>query len=318
MRRIAGLTLAVVLVASGAWAQAWKGTGRLSGKVVDEQGKPLEGVSVLATFPEVLGALLEAKSDKKGEWSVEDVAEGSWQLVFEKDGYDPGKGSAEVDETGRSAAVRTTLKKSFNPNEFIKAEAAKADALMGQKKYAEARAVYEGIIKRVPDVSGPMQQYVARTYYLEGKPDQAIESLKAGLAKDAGNLQMKLALVSLLCDTGALDEATQMAGTVDETKLTDPQMYLSFGLALVKKQKAVDALPYFDKAVAKFPQAPEGYYYRASALIELVNAEKDPKNADRIARIGKIKADLTKFLQLAPTAPEADQVRKLLEQIDKV
>jgi tetratricopeptide (TPR) repeat protein len=317
MRKIALLTVAVVLLASGAWAQQWKGSGHLTGKVVDEQGKGLDGVLVRATFPEALGAVLESKTNNKGEWSVDDVGEGSWVLAFEKDGYDPGKGSAEVDENGRSASVRTTLKKSFNPNEFIKSEGAKADAFMAQKKYAEARAVYEGIVKRVPDVSGPMQMHLALTYIGEGNRDKAIESLKAGLAKDPGNQQMKVALVRVLCDNGSIDEATQVAGTVDETKLTDPLMYLSLGDALVKKQKGSDALPYFDKAIVRFPQVPESYYYRANVNIELVNADKDPKSAVRIELIGKIKADLNKFLQLSPNAPEAEQVRKLLESIDK-
>ncbi|MBE3072246.1 MAG: hypothetical protein IMZ67_04660, partial [Acidobacteria bacterium] len=108
-----------------------------------------------------------------------------------------------------------------------------------------------------------------------------------------------------------------LMSTIDDASITDPQIYLCFGLAWITKQRSAEALPYLDKAVARFPQSPGGYYYRANALIDLVNAEKDPKNPQRIERLARIKADLQKFLQIAPNAPEAEHVRKLLEQIEK-
>lgn len=248
---------------------------------------------------------------------IEGVAEGTWQLTFEKDGYHPFEGTSEVEEGGRATLVRTTLKKVFDPNAFIKEEARKADALMSQKKFAEARAVYEAIVAKVPEIAGPMQSNLSRTYYLEGKLDKAVEHLRAGLAADPANLQTKLLLANVLVESGSLDEASRLMSTIDESSITDPQIYLGFGLALITKQRSADALPYLDKAVARFPQSPGGYYYRANALIDLVNAEKDPKNPQRIERLGKIKADLQKFLQIAPNAPEAEHVRKLLEQIEK-
>jgi len=318
MRRIAGFMLAVLFVAGSAWAQDFKGTGRLTGRVVDEQGKGLENVLVQAKYPQVLGAVLEARTDKNGQWMVSDVAEGAWDLTFDLDGYVSAKASTDVDETGRAEPVRTTLKKQFDPNAFIQEQGKKAAALMEQKKYADARAVYEGIISKVPAVSGQMQVFLAQTYSLEGKPAQAAERLKAGLAKDPGNQQMKLMLVTAKRETGALEEAQKTGATLDESKLTDPGVPNSFGLALVKKQRPADALPYFDKAIERFPRTGESYYYRALALVDLVNAQKDLKDPVRIERLGRIKADLTKYLELAPpTSADAENARKLLEQIDK-
>jgi len=304
-----------VLIASGAWAQEWRGDCRLAGRVIDEQGKPLEGVKVRATFPAVVGAI-EANTDKRGDWAIEGVADGTWQLIFEKDGYHPAEAVAEVDEGGR-ANLRTTLKKMFDPNAFIQAEGKKADALMSQKKYAEARAVYEAIIAKVPEVKGPMQQNLASTYYLEGKLDKAAEHLRAGLETDPGNVPIKLLLTNVLIEKGAIADASQVLDSIEEAKITDPQVYLNFGLALINGQKPAEALPYLDKAVARFPQASLAYFYRANALVYLINAEQDPKNPLRIERLGKVKADLEKVLQLAPNAPEAAEAKKLLDQIVK-
>jgi tetratricopeptide (TPR) repeat protein len=317
MARIVGTALAVLLVATSVSAQEWRGEGRLSGKVVDEQGKALTGVAVQASLPGVIGATLQAKTDKRGEWAVNDLAAATWQIVFDLDGYEPEKATEEVDDMGRSPSIKTVLKKKFDPNAFIQTEARRGDALMQQKKFAEARAVYEGIVAKVPQVTSGMQLYIARTYYAEGQPAKAIEHLRIGLEKDPASTQTRLLLASMLAQVGSVDEAKQVASALDETKLPSPDLYLDLGFGLLKQQKAAEALQYLEKAVDKFPQSAEAYYYRASALIELVNAEKDLKNPVRVERMGRIKADLNKFLQLAPDAPQVETVKKLLEQLDK-
>jgi tetratricopeptide (TPR) repeat protein len=317
MSRIVATTLALLFTATAAFAQDYRGNGRLNGKVVDEQGKGIEGVVVTATLPAVVGAKLQVATDKNGGWSVEGVAEGNWELVFEKDMYYPGKGSADVDENGRSASVRTVLKKAFDPNAFIQQEGKKAEAMMAQKNYAGARTVYEGIIAKVPEISIQMQPFLARAYYMEGDHDKASEHLKIGLAKEPGNIPARLLLIDILLEKGAFDEATQALAALDESKLTDAAVYVSFGVALVQKQKPVEAIAYLDKAVARFPKAAEPYYYRANALVALVNEQKDPKDPERIKRIGQIQKDLTKFIELSPTSPEVDAAKKLLEQVEK-
>ncbi len=323
MRRIAGLTVALVLVAAGAYAQEWRGTGRLMGSVVDEQGKPLEGVIVRAAYPAVLNAILESKSDKKGQWTVDDVGEGDWEVTFEKDGYVAGKANTTVDENGRSAPLKTTLKKAFDPNAFIKEQGTKAGALMQEKKYADARAVYEGIIAKVPEVSkapelaAQLQRFIAASYRLEGNRAKAIEILNAAIAKDPSNIPNRAELADTLLEDGKTDEAQQALKSIDESKV-DPTLYVNFGVALLKKQNPTEAITYFEKAIAKSPQTPEPYYYRAHANVALVNAEKDPKNPERIARLGKIKADLEKYVQSAPASPQTEDAKKLLEQVEKM
>ncbi len=313
--RTVGLMLGVWLAASAVSAQEWQGDGRLTGRVVDEQKQALEGVRVVASFSTTVG-VLETETDRRGDWSIENVADGTWVLGFEKDGYVTAEAHSEVDE-GRAPSVRITLKKAFDPNAFIQAEIKKADALLAQKKYTEARAIFEAIIAKVPEVSGAMQANLSRTYYYEGKLDKAIEHLRAGVAADPNNVPTKMLFVSVLAEAGKLDEAVQTLGTINEAAITDPQVYLSLGLSLINRQRPADALPHLEKAVTRFPRVPQPYYYRAHANIALFNAEKDPKSPARAELLAKIKADLNKFLELAPNTPEAAQVKQLLEQISK-
>ena len=314
--RISAIALALTVMASAAFAQDFRGNGRLGGKVVDDKGKALEGVMVTATYPQVVGAKLQVATDKSGAWVIEGVAEGNWELTFEKEMYKPGKTSVDVDESSRASNVKTALKKDFDPNEFIQQEGKKAEAMMAQKNYSGARGVYEGIIAKVPEVSAQMQPFLARAYYMEGNPAKAAEALKTGLAKDGSNIQARLMHVNVQLEQGSTDEAAQAMQGLDESKLPDPSLYINFGAALLKKQKAADAVPYFDKAISRFPKVGESYFYRANAVAELVNAQKDPKDPERIKRVAQIKSDLTKFIDLSPGSPQLPDAKKMLEQVN--
>src|SRR5688572_21090432 len=69
-------------------AQEWKGLGRVAGKVVDEAGKPVEGVIVKAVLPASQNrGPADSKTNNKGDWAVGGIARGLWALDFVKDGY---------------------------------------------------------------------------------------------------------------------------------------------------------------------------------------------------------------------------------------
>jgi len=88
--RKAAFLLLFTLAATGALAQA-RGEGRVSGKVVDDKGQPVQDVQVKATMT---GQPLpvQTKSNKKGEWTINGIAGGEWNLEFSKDGFDPQNG----------------------------------------------------------------------------------------------------------------------------------------------------------------------------------------------------------------------------------
>jgi regulator of sirC expression with transglutaminase-like and TPR domain len=82
----------------------------------------------------------------------------------------------------------------------------------------------------------------------------------------------------------------------------DPGIFVNIGISLLNQNKADEALPYFEKAIKNFPDKGEAYYYRA--LIRLQKGDTEGT-----------KADLKKFLELLPNAPEAAAAKKALEQI---
>jgi Tfp pilus assembly protein PilF len=311
MKRAVRIACLLLLAAASASAQSWRGQGRLAGKVTDEASKPLEGVVVKLTMPSE-GGTFDTKTNAKGEWAVGGLGRGQWNIDFIKPGYEPRNISASVAELTRMPTIEIIMKKAEDPNEVIAAEMKRAADLLATKQYAEARTIYEALLLKYPSALR-IEQFVARTYYLEGQPEKAIERLRVVVARDPNAQEVKLLLGSLLLEQGQAEEGKQVLSSVDDGKITDPAIYVNFGIALLNKNQAAEAAAYFEKAVAKFPAAPDAYYYHALALLQL--AYTAGEEAQKPERLQRVKADLQKFLQMAPTAPEAEHARKLLDQL---
>jgi Tfp pilus assembly protein PilF len=298
--------MALLLMAAGAAAaQDWRGTGRLVGTVVDESGAPVEGVVVKAQRIESKGGP-QTKTNKKGEWVLAGVNGGQWDLDFEKAGFETRKQSAQITASTSNPPMKTTLKKSaaaatVDPNVAIRADLAKAAELMQQQKYADARTIYQGILAQHPEAH-QVEPYIARTYYAEHQLDPAIEHLRAALAKDPDNVEVKLLLANVLSEKGSSDESRQLMASIDESKITDPTVLVNIGIGLLNQKKADEAFTWFDKAVKRFPQSADGYYYRGITLLQL-------------GKTAEAKADLTRFVEMAPNAPEAATAKGILEKL---
>jgi predicted Zn-dependent protease len=296
---------ALFVTSSLALAQDWRGMGRLGGKVVDEEtGQPIEGVTVKAMMPrsENRGPS-ESKSNNKGEWAVGGLASGEWALDFSKEGYETRSISIGVTEGGGRRPMEVKLKKKAapppDPNVEIKAKLTEAAAKMNAKQYAEARAIYEELAARYPQVK-QLRPLIARTYHSEGNKAAAIEQLRKAAAEDPENLEVRLLLGTTLMETGNKEEARQILASVDESKVTDPTVFLNLGIGLINEKNHAEAVTWFDRAIARFPQHPDGYYYRGISYISL-------------GKSAEAKADLEKYVSMAPPdAPELATAKQIL------
>jgi len=299
---LAGLAVAL-LVAPAASAQGWRGMGRVAGKVVDQDGKPLPGVLVRATFLSGEGST-EAKTNKDGEWAIGGIAPGQWALDFQLKGYEPRSVSVGIAELTRIPPLEIVLKKAapvVDPNEEIRDNLVKAAELMNVKRFKEARDVYESLLAKYPEAY-QLHPLIARAYYAEDRFDKSIEHLRLALQWDPENVEVKLLLGNVLVEQGDAEEGRRVLASVDETQVKDPTIYVNVGIGMLNQDKVAEAVTYFDTAIAQFPEHPDAYYYRGISRLQLGNVEG-------------AKADLQRFLTLAPEAPEAPTARKILDQL---
>jgi Tfp pilus assembly protein PilF len=299
--RITLLALLIALITpAGVHAQGWRGMGRMAGKVTDEQGKPIEGVTLKFELPGSGGT--QAKTDKKGEWALGGIAHGAWHVDFEKPGYEPVRITVPIEELTRIPPIPTTLKAAApDPNQVIQSELTRAAALLGEKKLGEARGIYEGILAKYPQAY-QVEPLIARTYYGEKQFDKAIEHLRIAVEKNPAAIENRLLLGNILIEQGRGEEGRQMLASVDAADVKEPTTFVNLGIGLLNQNKPDEALAYFERAISRFPQSGDAYYYRALVRLQ----KSDTEGA---------KADLKQFLELAPDAPEAAAARKALEQI---
>jgi uncharacterized GH25 family protein len=114
MRRTASTIVAIagllLLASAAASAQAWKGKGRLQGRVTDEDGHPLKGATVTVRFVETKYANhtdvsaykvtdegpTAVKTSRKGQWRILGLGSGVWQVRVEMEGYAAAEKMARV------------------------------------------------------------------------------------------------------------------------------------------------------------------------------------------------------------------------------
>jgi predicted Zn-dependent protease len=300
-RRFAAAVLAMALVASPAFAQT-RGSGRITGKVVDAQGQPVADAVVKAVMLNQT-EVISGKSDKKGEWKVMGVADGTWTVEVSKPGVGVAKETVEV-KGERAPALNVTLKAEEaapDPTAGVNAELQKAAELAQAGKYAEARQIYTDLIAKYPQVY-QLEGFLARVYAAEGDYAKALEHLKVNVEKEPNNVDLKMFEAELMMQTGDKTGARAILDTIDMTQVKDPFTFVNEAITMINEGKGQEAADLLTKLMAQFPTQNNLYYYRGRAYVA---AQKLPE----------AKADFEKYVSLEPNSKEAADAKKILEQM---
>ena len=108
-RVLAALLLGIFAATAEGGAQ-----GRVSGKVTDSSGAPVEGVVITITTPDIKTFKISAKTDKRGVYGIIiNDATHNYRMRFEKEGYAP----AEREEKFKIGDITTIDQKLQKPSE---------------------------------------------------------------------------------------------------------------------------------------------------------------------------------------------------------
>lgn len=312
-RRVAfalAVLFSAALGAGALHAQAWAGKGRLQGEVKDPEGKPIAEARITLRWgkdptqgPEPL------LTDQRGKWSYLGVAGGKWTILIDAAGFKGAEGTAEANEFGPAPAIRVTMQRPSA--EELQAVAEKGalgavqrgNELMEAQKWAEARAEYQKALADLePASQGPVLRGVARTYFQEGKKEEAIAELEKALAiapDDADTLRL---IISLLVAQGREKEAEKHIAKLPSGVGIDPNTLLNIGISRYNAGEYPQAVAEFDRVVADNPELPDAYYYRGLTHLAM------GKNAEA-------RADFEKLIALDPDGKLAGEAREFLESL---
>ena len=298
--------LAALAIATSAFAQS-RGNLRIAGRVLDEAGQPIADVQVRAAKKgEAQPEVFTATTNKKGEYSLNGLAPGDWILEAMKEGVGVQEASATLREDVRTTTLDFTIAKpvpKVDPSVEIQAADKQALDLARAGKIPEARKVYEDLLQKHPAVYG-LHERLATMYATEGNTAKAMEHIKIALEKEPENATYKALYGELLIDMGDIAGAQKVLETVDLTKIQEPRAFINLAINHINAGKHGEAIDLLTRLITQFPNEKTLLYYRGRAYVVAT-------------KLPEAKADLAAFLAAAPTAPQAADAKKLLEQLNK-
>ena len=281
----------------------WKGKSRVAGKVVDEQGKPVEGAIVMLRMAEEMTGP-NMKTNKKGEFTAKDITGGAWTVRVQAEGFAVNQFDITVPEKGRAddLVVKMAVDRTAEQMKELQGVLSQGDELFKAGKDAEARAEYQKVLAARPDVLA-IHRSIAYTYGREGNHAKALEHLDIALQEEPNDSEiLQLAAASAL-EVAQPDRALGYIAKIDDSTLMDPDLLVNVSITMLQKNFNPAAVTVLDRVVARFPTAPMPYYLRGMARFRTKNE-------------AGAKEDFQKFVEIAPPdSPQLEQAKKILESM---
>jgi tetratricopeptide (TPR) repeat protein len=304
MKRLGFLMLVLLLSPPLIFAQGYKGQGRFTGMVTDDQGKPLAGVKVkLFSLKGQSG--FETETDKDGEWKALYVRGGIWNIDFEKPGYMPKKLSAEIKEYDRNKPIEIRMQKAEGLviTDELKAALSQGNELYEAGKYEEAAVAYQAIVEANPDAY-VIYMNIGNCYFQLQKYDLAEEYYRKVLEKDPQNAEAMLLIGNTYTNRGQDAQAMEWYNKIDFEKITDPMVLFNLGSSFYKQSKLDQALKYYKRAVELKPDFLDAIYQLGLTYLAMNN-------------YSEAIAAFENYLKLDPDSERAGQVKGFIEFLKK-
>ncbi len=207
----------LLLTALPAWAQL--PAGRVSGRVIGPDDRPIAGAEVRvwpAADPD--NSVSEVVTDADGRWRVIGLGLGRWQLEITAAGYFPAEGWFQIVSSNPEATVDVELRTLEETSPSFAENAStvvrwieKGNALLEQGQPAAARAEYQKALRVLPREQRPeVLQAVARTHFMEGDTDSSIERLVEALTISPEDPILERLFFAVLERAGRRGEATAL------------------------------------------------------------------------------------------------------------
>ena len=286
---------------------AAKGRGRVKGKVTDPQGNPIPDVTIKFSS-DSLGTSFELKSDGKGEWTVNGIAGGTWNIDFIKEGYKARAISNQISAVGHNKAVELSLEPlpksqqaTAKPKEQIPGMdlVQAANDLRTAKDYPGAIAKYEAALAANPSLV-TVYGDIGSIYMETGDTDKAIESFNKLLEKDPGNQEARVSLAAAWFKKGNTEEAKKALAPLNMDQITNPYTLYNIGVGFYNAGQSEEAIRYWEKAISLDPKMVDAQFQLALAYYALKQNDK-------------AKLAFQKVIELDPGSENAKSAQEMLD-----
>jgi tetratricopeptide (TPR) repeat protein len=316
-----GLTLgAFVLGLTALSTIGYAQTGRLKGKVVDAENKPVEGAAIVMESKE-MNRKISTKTDKRGEYS-QFLAPGTYMVTASKGNLNQTfEVRVSIDEKEQNFALKAAAAGGASDADRKKAEAEMAAVkatfeqgvtFSNEGKYDEAVAKFNEVLVKVPKCV-ECQTNIGAVYMRKKEYDPAEAAYKKALEINPSSAEAYMGLANVYNAQKKFDQATE-AGAQAQKLLAasgggaaggaNASAVFNQGVIAWNAGKIPDAQKLFEQAVAADPKMAEAHYWLGMAL---VNQGKLPEAVK----------SFEEYLKLDAAGQYAEQAKGMLKAIKK-
>ena len=309
--KIRYLILSLLLIAGNNVVFSWNlssGTkGGIKGKVLDQEQKPVEGAKITITNLEYTTSQFIVKSNDNGEFIQIGLEPGYYQVVVEKEGFDPVMKQIRVhikeivEKEFILDKVKEVKMKKETPGEK---EAKKAQKFYEEGNFKDAIESYQQALQKNPD--NPEYHYNLGIVYIElGDVENAITALQKAIEIQPQNFLALKALGQIFVkEKKDYAKAVEYYSRASDISPDDPEVFFNLGVGHLNLQNFTQALEAFQKTIDCNESFSEAYYQLGLLHINQNNFEKAMEA-------------LEKFIELAPDDPKVPTADNMLEFLRK-
>jgi tetratricopeptide (TPR) repeat protein len=297
---------AVLMLATGALAQSTM----IKGKVVDGQGQPIVGASIVIEFKGGTNRKFQTKSDKRGEFVQLLTESGEYAVTASADKVGTQTAPVRV-RLGAPAEVTITLTPG-GPGGADTAKAAALKKVFDDGVTASRAGDHDTAIAKFNEAAAMIPSchdcyYNLGVSHLQKKDEkQAEEAWKKAIELKPDYGEAMNALATLYNNQKRFDEAAAMsakAGAAGGATGSADATY-NQGIILWNQGKIAEAKAKFEDAIKADPNMADAHYQLGMALL---NEGKMPEAV----------ASFESYLKLAPTGQFAAQAKTMVAQLKK-
>jgi tetratricopeptide (TPR) repeat protein len=294
----------IILITCFLFPQAHRGKGKIKGYVYDEEGNPLEGVRV-KLFSVRTGSGFESETNEKGEWRALWIVGGSWNIDFEKPGYEQKRINIEIQEMGKNQDIEIKLKKieGMAISDDLMAVLKEGNRLYENKQYEEAINLYQEILGEFPD-SYIVHLNIGNSYFQTEKYEKAIESYSRVLEQDTGNVDAIMAIGNSYFNLGKTNEAMEWYSKIKFEEINNPVILYNVGNSLYENSRFEEALKFFRKTIEVKNDSLDARYQLALTLTAL-------------ERYNEALKEFEEYLKYDSESSKASQVKEFIDYLKK-
>lgn len=277
---------------------------RVEGMVRDQIGAPLEKVSVVIISHKNPSIGYALRTDKKGQFSLNELQVGYYRVSARKSGYRTHSLEMRVSAAG-GAALEIVLEKIDNASSRVLQAGEelfdRANKLYGEKKFEQAANTYLEAIEKIPD-EWSYQLNLGMAYLRMKKDEEAAGAFEKAVELNPESASARKELGRALTKQDRYEEAMVQFLKAVEISPDDPEAQFELGIGYLNTMDQDAALRAFLETLRLDPKFAEAYYHIGTIFIG--------QN-----RVPEARESLARFLKLAPDNQFAPVARELLERL---